>query len=365
MWPRVFGNPARSLGNPGGAGGLNPALAAYRTALAARSTTPVNIVALGTSITEGWNITTLEGRWVALLRDKLRTRHSVTGGQSYIKAWYSGTPTPLTEPWTLVNSPSTNTFGLGGFSRQIDTTKTMAYTFTGTSVRVYYTGYATGGHIGVQIDSGSVVDVSTVDAAGIRPMKFYDSPPVSSGSHTVTISAISGTSFVDGVLVLNGDETNGIRMFEGGKSAQQISYYTAGGYSTYFPYAINKIQPSLVLIESPVNEWFFGTSAATWITNLTSLVATIRAQCTILPSICMVFDYERGAGGSTGANTWQSYRDAAAAYVASDGNIAFCDMDVAFGKSAWNTGLIDTDHVHPTPTGAEFWATTLDTFLAR
>jgi lysophospholipase L1-like esterase len=345
------------------AGGVtpDPALSRWRTAIADAENTPVSILALGTSITEGANITTLEGRWTSLLRDKLRVRLGLpAGGQGYVKSNYGTTPGTLPEPWTLVGAATNGETGLGGRDRELTTTKTMAFTFDGTGLRLYYSGYSGGNDdiIGVQIDGGAVTQVNT-QAASLLPMRFWDSAALASGEHTVILSRVTGTVYIDGILIYDGDEDSGIWMFEGGRSAGQISYYTTSTPATYMPHWVGQIQPALVLIESPMNEWFFGTTPSTWITNLTALVLAIRSASTPDPSIMLVFPYERGAGGSTGARPYQEYITAGLAYAASDGNISVCNMVTAFGSQPWTPGLVDVDQSHPTATGSELWAETL------
>ena len=208
----------------------NTALASYRTARASAASSPCDILWVGDSLTEGFNVCAYGSRFQDLIIQRLKTAYpsGATGqsGSSYIPAFYSSSPSAWTGPQSYTSrtgTPSEGTGGIGGRTlRLFNVGDSQTYTFTGTGCDVLYVG-----HLGVygtfiiSVDGGTTEGTNqfTIDAAaagGATDARAKQIRGLSAASHTIKIThATLGPSslgtFHYGLVAYNGDEAKGIR----------------------------------------------------------------------------------------------------------------------------------------------------------
>lgn len=335
----------------------SPLYRTFHAALGNRATGPVDIVAIGDSTTSGAQASTLNKRWLALLRDQLRTWFQpagVTGGDGYVQmnATYNS-------PWTLTGTTIPGTpAGLGQGAVNMATTATASMTFTGTAVDVFYTKQSGGGTFSVSIDGGAATNINTSNASEVNGVaQRFGS--LSVGSHTIALAVISGTSMVEGVMVYNGDETKGIRVWDGGRSG-----ITSAGYTSNTKYlgAVTTIQPSLVVIFLGINDYRTGTSIANTGSQLVTIATATRAACTIPPTVLLVAPYLP----IVGAGTLPFLRYYDQVYIAAQrlADVDLVDLYWKFGPAVQTNALalLNADLTHPSDKGYQFIA---DAFAGR
>lgn len=197
-------------------------LRAFRAALGARETTPVDILCVGDSVTEGQGSTTQSRRWIERMRDRVRAAFQpagVVGGEGYIAGFFHSAG--VTDRFTQTIATMTAREDLGGLGeRTITLTGTNAsatVTFTGTGIDILYAKGTTAGDFTWKIDAGGETTVSAFNAV-ISGGNVVQIRGLSATSHTLTIKRVTSSTYIEGVMVYNGDETSGIRLWEGSHS---------------------------------------------------------------------------------------------------------------------------------------------------
>jgi lysophospholipase L1-like esterase len=347
------------------------ALRTFRTALVNASSAPCDILFVGTSISEGQKSTKAENRFIAKLRDGLRALYQpagVTGGFGYHPSLYSAQATTFTSLITNVGALNrSSSYGLGLRSYILSSSAaTVTWTFTGTGFDlVYVVGPATG-TFSYQVDGGAAVNVNTNNAT-LADGHTTQVRGLSATSHTVTINWVSGTSLVNGIMIYNGDETKGIRVWDGAHSGYASTDFAATpGWLQHIGTALN---PSLVIIELSTNDYYLGKPVATLTANVQSMIASIKANMSngTTPSFLLVNVWDRPQGGGTIVDTWANYKAGYAAVAASDANVALIDLSLRVnpGTASASGGLLDpTDMVHPVDLGHAFIGPTLVGYLS-
>lgn len=337
-------------------------LKAWYAALAKVATTPADLLHIGTSLTEGGAMTSRTNRWQALLRDKLRARYQpagVTGGEGYVPGYYVyGT---LTDPWTGAIGVDTS-FGLGRRDAVLNSTNTtISLTVTCTSFDLFYAKWASGGNFTVSIDGGAGTTLNSTNATQVDGVK-WNSGALTAGSHTITITRTTGTINICGVMVYNGDETKGIRMWDGGRGGADSLTFVDPSAPRWLD-NVTTIQPALVTIELGANDYSTNIAPATFQSRVQTLIANVRGACTLAPSIALIVAHQRGDAPSA-QYPWQSYVDALYTIAASDGNLAVLDLGPRTIGTPWNYGIVAADKVHlADPAGSVLWANALAAFL--
>jgi lysophospholipase L1-like esterase len=343
------------------------ALRPFHASLANRTAAPCDILALGDSITEGAQAATTSDRWVSRLRDALRTAHPVSGvvgGSGFIPPKWASASITQAAPFTITGSPATaSAFGWGMRTVILTSGQSLAATVTGTSIDVWYARGSSTGTFSVSVDGGAATNyttsIATTQDTGIQRVSLG-----SAGSHSVTIANVSGSVYIGGMTVYNGDESAGVRMTEAGHWGWTSSQYADNSSSamTYLGQRVAILQPSLVIIELGTNDFGNSIAPATLQTNLNTLITTVRNNTTIAPSVVLFGIYNR-AGGS---NPWSQYQDIYRSMETVDARIAFFDLSLRLPDVTTDTGLglINADAVHPTSKGHAFIADSLARFLS-
>jgi lysophospholipase L1-like esterase len=356
------------------------ALQQWRSALADRANHPADVVVVGDSITEGYFVADAD-RWISRLRAHLQATNpaGVAGGEGFIPAWHVGRRIDSTVPvwsqrWTL-NGFSDDWVDTGyGLGRRAlvfdDARQTASITVRADRVWVAYTEGPGRGLVRVTVDSGLPVLIDT-KAAVIRSGRIWDSGPLPTGAHTVTVAAVPGnTAVLDGIMAFQGDggsganRGRGVRVWDGGHGMYASREFADG--MAYWAQGFDVISPDLVVIELGVNDEFFDRTPGALRTNLTRIVDGIRQQSRASgapdPSIAFTSLW---APGHRPAADWEPYRAATLAAAADRGCAvldAWSELRQAPSKPTTDGLFIDT--IHPNPAGHRWLGDTVDRLLA-
>ena len=348
------------------------ALRPFHAGLADRANAACDIVVIGDSITEGAQASARSKRWVSRLLDNLRTRFPVAGvigGPGYFPTYYAGGASGITlpAPATLTGSPVQNvTFGLGKRSSELTTGKSAQWTVTGTSVDVLFAQGTSSGIMGVSIDGGAVTNINTSTTVANKDLGIQRVSLGASGSHTVTLSWVSGgTVYPEGIMVYDGDENSGVRLWESGHWGWQSGDWSnsAGSKLLYLGQRLSTINPKLVVIELGTNDYGNAGTAAAMRTNLEAIIAQIKASVTNDPSFVLLGLYKRSG---TFTNQWSDFQAQFEAMEEADPQIAYFDFSKRLPTYSTNSelALVNADGVHPTDKGHGYLADALAGFLS-
>jgi hypothetical protein len=341
----------------------------FNTKLVNVATTPVDIVMFGDSKTEGTAATDASQTWVQLFLQKLRNVYQpvgVTGGFGYVPGAYA-TPT-FTQPWTLGGAAVRNTsaaagnYGLGKRSITLSASGDTASITVGpgtifggvTSVDVVYSQGSAQGKFTVTVDGGSPTTVDASTGGTVIGKRYRVSGLGPTTSHTILVSWLSTNYIVlEGIMLYNGDENAGIRMWNGGHHGINAHDYSTSDLGWG---AFNSINPALVFYQLGRNDLNNGNTVATIQTNVTSQITKIRSEFAssyVQASIVYGMDWNDKLGVSA-VDTYANWRTAMLQMAQSDGSLAFFDWSKiipTIQTTAQNAlGITQTDFVHPSPT---------------
>lgn len=333
-----------------------PAFSGHRLALDSRVSNPFDILGLGDSLLQGQAVSSRFLRWPNRMLDRLRTRlplAGVTGGYGYIPAyWTHATPA---NPWTFTgNTANTNTNGLGRLAKAMGAdagagpgSGTVTVTCSSATIAFYM---GTGGSATISIDGGAAATFTNSGASGV---KTWSSGALSPGSHSFVVTRAAQTIELLGIMVMNGDETSGIRYWDGAQSGSRADQFNAadGGKDEWVNNIGPLVTPDLVLVEWMTNDYTARTPAQ-YQTTLTNVRTLVRSK-TAAP-ILWVAPYERIATGFGGA-TWAQYVAAMQAVAAADtGDSAFLNVADYVPRLSPDTNGALADGTHPSDKFANY-----------
>lgn len=336
------------------------ALRNWYAALADVGNNPADILVFGDSIVEGSNAVDPETRWVNQMRDQVRAAYPVQGvggGPNYLPAYYTG---PTTDPAVIAGSPPTGIGGLGWRSYILSTSAhSAAFTVTGTSFRVWYTRSATTGVGSYQVTgtgyTGTLTTFSTTNASGSTDdgqTAVITFP--SRGTYTVTVKWSSGGGvYLQGLAVYDGDETKGVRMWEGGWFGQTTSGWVSA-FASNAGFATQRyglIQPDLVIIALGTNDINNGITAATTKANLLTLIGLFRSANTVPPSILLVAYPQRDMTSLTTTEPWGNYIQAMYEIADANADVGVLDLTERMPAVLGDVTGLYSDSVHPSAKG--------------
>jgi len=338
------------------------ALRRFHVALASAATSPVDILVGPTdSIGDGFTASSINKRFVSVLRDELRAKFQpagTVGGQGYVDLWnqnaFADYPVVSANP-----IPNTN-YGLGLQALDMgQAIQTITVTATMTDLDIIYRGNTGSTGVGfgqilytIDGDGGHFIETGGKGANG----EYVESiTGLSVASHTVVMygNYVGGTqahlATVEGVHIYNGDKTKGIRVWEGGQSG-----YKAQDYATVTTWgsAVKVVQPDLVVLPIGSNDYAAGRTAAQAKADIQAIITTIRANTTIAPSIVLLPYYDRSGSPVT---TWADW--VAMYHEIADADADVCvwdDLTALFGPFVNDDrgGLVNAvDKVHATDAG--------------
>lgn len=353
------------------------ALRTFRAALARRAFAPCNVLVIGTSLSEGAYLAsaspagTYVNRWQDVLRDTLRTRYPVSGlagGYGFLPPqWGVSQVTPA--PATLTGGSTNFGYGIG---RRATTLAASAgnkcvWTKPCTGVDLFWVGSPSAGHFTWKVDAGATTDVDTFKSA-VTDGNVTQIRSLDGSSHAITFAWASGGPVIPaGAMFYNGDESKGIRFWDGSHSSQSSAYWVDPPNEGWWA-NIPLISPDLVIYEGWVNDAYQGLSGAATSANIKALIAEIKTACSPkVPSFVLASTYPRGdlANGTYAAN----YNAARAVAVDDPANVCFFDFAARSYTSEADTasdalGILYSDHIHFNVEGQQMFADALLSFIA-
>lgn len=329
---------------------------ALRAALAKRETTPVDFLVIGDSWSEepsiAGNLGTNE-RWFTRFQRKARNITQpplIWGGPGFYGPYSAVTPA-FTYAGTadLIDHAT----GIGRRLMRLSQNATATITVPGTGIDIHYMKGGTSGNMTWKVNAGSetTVDTSAV-SFDIGKLSLRAADGIVPGC-TVTIKATTAGKYVynAGAMIYDGDESAGLRFWCGGHAGYTAALHTADPYSLGNPNkAWSLVDPDCVFIELGGGDFIGGTTTpAQMQTDLTTLAAAIRAQCTKNPTIVFLIQPVIAQQGPTPLATGEEYRQAIKDWAASDGQITVLDMADLFGTMVGTDtyGITIGDQTHP------------------
>lgn len=331
-------------------------------ALAACATTAVNIMTFGDSITEGAGPASnyIDARYISYLGYLLQTRFLADGGLGYVNV-YSGTgvngPSSGSCYWEWSPAGPTGAASLRAPGGRITTDPAVgtgvSLTYVGTSFKLLYKqGTSDCQPFTVNTNFLGAVTVTPATTGGARYDGVYQSPVQAHGTYLAAITPSSGNAIRPaGAVIYDGDETGGIHVFEHGyygiDSTQELQGGaphpgTVEGLTDIL--SVNMcVDPALVIIFLGLNDGNHGISAATYKTNIQSIIDNVKSLCTRSPSFVLVGPYNTTYGGNMDAYYGKLQEIAAADQF----NVRAFSLNVGFP----DTGDISGDNLHPTSQG--------------
>lgn len=285
----------------------------FLNAVKTASTTPVNIIGLGDSVTEGQGCETafIDNRWLQQFSRIMQGRYQ-SGGLGFTNSYSSVTgSTTGTAGWSFTAGNSDSVTGddlqaFGGRRFSPATNSVITFSFVGTSCLLHYRqGIASIKAWSYTLDGGSPVTVTPATTGGDRMDGAVATAVLSHGSHTVVMTPTTNErALVHGAFVYDGDETNSIHVWEHAKYGITSTNYLAGG--TAAPGALAGLagplssglcaNPALVLIFLGLNDGNAGVAAATYQSNITSIIANYRSYTSVGASIVLICPYSTSYG---------------------------------------------------------------------
>lgn len=344
-------------------------LIGFQAALANRAAAPADILVIADSIGEGigMNTANLSQRWINQALNSLRNLYPIdgAGGFGYEAAWtsYGGSATPVTSGTT---TQANN--GLGHRSLMLGAGATVTFSRTCTKFSLAFK------RTGTDAVTVSVDGSPTTVAAGPTGDWVYTSGTLNRGPHTIVVTQTAGAPEVEGCFYFDDDTASGIRLWDCTKAGTAAgSWTTAGGGSQAWLSAATALglTPSLVILALGTNDAATGAaniSAATYQTNMASLISVVRGKWANVP-ILLVGSYQSPTRQDAAlVEPWKHYGDALETLALADSRIAFLDLMATFGNIASSAANVDgllnsASLTHPSDLGHRFYAQLVVDFL--
>lgn len=317
-----------------------------------RATTPLDVLFIGDSITEGQGVTTLADRYTAKTIVALRKAlGSVAGGDGYV-AGYMKQNTIGTGLWTYTGAPTQNaTYGLGRRSMNLVAGTAMSRTFVGTGLLLFYY-RLTSASFSYSIDGGAATTV----ASGTAGEQTVSVTGLAAGSHTVTVSQVSGAPIIEGAFFYNGDETSGVRHWDGSKFGTYTSQFTPAPPNWMDP--LVTINPAVIVSAWMTNDVSVY-DAPTYQTQTQTLITNLRTKS---PNslIVLLIPYPKT---TVGLSSWADYVAASRAVASANANVVVCNIGQRVPTVSPDTYGLMYDAVHGNAGMYQLMADSLGKFL--
>lgn len=314
--------------------------------MADRVTQPFDILGLGDSLLSGQGVSSRAARWPNRMIDRLRLRYptpGVVGGEGYV-------PSMLTHGSTFTlsgNTASSNSTGLGRQGKTLAATTgsgagSASITVTCSSFKLHFNRFGNDAFT-ITIDGGAATTIT----AGPLGLWSWTSPALTPGSHTVVVTETAGGPELHGIMVFNGDETKGIRYWDGAQSGTRADQFNAtdvGGSAVWANNIGTTVVPDLVIVGWMTNDYINRTPAQ-YQASLGYIRDLVRSKTTA--PILWLAPYERVAAGFGGA-TWSQYVAAMRTVAASDSASNFFNVADYVPRLSPDTFGALVDGTHPT-----------------
>jgi lysophospholipase L1-like esterase len=315
---------------------------------------PCDILFIGDSLFEGQDTTVITNRIqdqvIALLRNRFQVG-GPTGGRGYVPSWY-GVTSPTGISPTLAGAAATNqTYGLGRRSVTLasisDTITWPAITCT--AADLIYNNQTTGTKLSGKFNSDTVTSTTSGSRGGSTELRV--TPVGGRGSNTLQAAYVTGSSAsvnIEGAMFYDGDESAGIRLWDGSHFGFTVSSFTAlENWLSTIQWAITSANLKAVIYGLGTNDCISISSAA-FATNLLALInATKGKSPAVTTSHIIVMQPSRTTTGTPLIEPWANYVAAARALAVADPTLAFVDLSQRLpGADADQIGLHNADLIH-------------------
>lgn len=319
-----------------------------KTLLENCSTTPVNILCIGDSTTEGGNATNfVDDRWTEKLQRGLQSAFNYgNGGVGWLNTVSSFGYGSSTCQWSGSGSLGGGVRNFGNRTMAWATNAAVTLTYTGTSFKAQY--LLGTSSFTVAVDGGAPVTVNP--AAGTTNQGAYSAPVLTNGSHTAVFTPTVGQTVpVTGAIIYNGDETTGVQVFEDALYGQTTTSALAGWCSStglIDPLSANFCpNPALVTIQFGLNDDHNGISTATYKSNIQSIISNVQSLCSNTPIFIVCGQWNAGAYAPDG----RAFSDAAQQIATADPtHVVYTDF---FSTITAGYSTLDNDSIHPNNAG--------------
>lgn len=330
----------------------------WYVALAGHETAEAGIWCAGDSNTEGAGATNVDRSWPALLQERLRSRMGTTGGKGLVPA--AVTDLVSVSGMTYTGTPNKEFSGPGFGKRALNVTNTDFVTFAAkcTAVRVYH---AKGDFVAstgtVAIDGTPVVTNLPGIAGSKSDGYFWDSGPLSPGTHIVKVSATTAGGYaftLDGVVFYDGDSpTDGIRVYNAGHSGSTHADFLTSFADTGYWQLMAAVKPKLVIVSLGINDLNLGASVAQTLADLDTYLTKVADAMGAEPySVLLLAQYFTPILSS---DDWAAYVEGLRSRAV--GNVSFINAQntwpALLADGSTNSGLMweTTDPIHPSNVG--------------
>lgn len=311
-------------------------------AISTQDFAPARIVVLGSSTTEGQGATRLDRRYVRVLESLLRRRPGGMfrpAGRSYP---CQDDPVRLSEG--AVNAHSRPALSIGWAGRSValtSRTSLVEFDFAGTSVQVVYGRYPGGPELTFTVDGFA----QTVATDGpLDRWVTWTSPNLPAGPHTVRVHS-SGTAdgFLRGFRSFNGDERNGVHVYEGGRSGWTTADYLAA--EPQWGDGIAAIGPDLLVLQLGANDVSASRAPEAMRDDIVAIVRKAQARQPENPASVIVV----GSAQTTGSLPTETFRQLYVAMwqqAAEQVGGVFLDPSDVLPSPGTTGSLYGSDNVH-------------------
>lgn len=356
------------------------AMQPWKAALSNRDNATAHVMIIGDSISYGngasaWAKT--YGRRLAPLLNKkapLLIGAQPVGGRGFIPATRSQQGAPLgAEGITTTGTAQGGTF-LGVNLEDVffnAPNQNYVIPLTGTHAIVSFAASAGPGVISYKVDAGAAVNIDDTTYAANYGQVTALIPLGAAGAHTLTLTWVSGTFYLNGIVEFNGDQASGIVVHNASLGGQDAYWYNGTqlggrGIATFsFAAAMGVsciIAPFGINAANAVNR-----TPAQFQGDLITLLQFIRstygfiAPATALPTVVFVPEYQPGT--ITTGYPWQQYIQAMYSAAMTDANCCVgpdlnMRLPTANGVAPWFF-----DNYHPLDVGHSYIAETIANFL--
>lgn len=334
------------------------ALRPFWNKLGARNAAPCNIVAVGSSVTEGYPVSGLltDQNWTTVLGQRLRAAYpqAVAGSKTGYYSVFRNASTPSDYPVVAGGATKSLNYsnGLGGKSYLATGAGSdgVICTFTAptgtTAVDLVWVRAAAAGQFSWAINGGAATNVST---------QGTDAPWMTTriaavAGDVVTIRYVSGAGFFAGFFAYDGDETSGVRMYNAGCSSRGL--WTLNTTPAIWGcFTSSNINPALVIVESGPSATH--TTAAAWKTVLEASIALLQTNCPTA-SILIWTPYPWNSGLAP-QSEYAAIADQVAATADNICHVDFSQVIVRTSLTDYAGGLLP-DNTHPGVAGSDITA---------
>ncbi|MEQ7847726.1 LamG-like jellyroll fold domain-containing protein [Nocardioides kribbensis] len=294
----------------------------WLSGLGNRNYGPVSLIVSGSSTVEGLVATNTTRRATDRLEDALQARFNPGGiGGRHAKFLDTG--------WSVTGGVG-NTTTYSGFGRRsytLPNAATLARTDTVTGYTVYYGQGPSAGTFTISVDGSVVATITPSTSGNARCDGVWTSATLTRGSHTITFTATSAGAIVNSVYLHDGDQANGVRVYNDGMAGAAVSDFATSDV-THFA----TLGPALHVLVPGATEYGANTSAATMKTSIQSLIAARKAAATLPPSFLILGTFRRP---DVTGREWTPYLDAMQSIADADpANVGYAYIGGAFPASS-------------------------------